>query len=761
MDRETARQEVLTRIKCTDFLERSKGGMYCCPFCGSGHGDNGTGAVKYYPETNTICCFGRCGMKKYDVIDLYREQNGTDYNTALSLMAADLGLIIDPYRPGAAADFAKDTPKNTQKGPQNAFVNTGDKTPVNDAKSPQEAPETDYTEYYKQCARNLSDPAAVSYLQARGISITTATVFGIGYDPAADPANAPGAMGDEYKPHPCPRIIIPTGKAHYVARSIDPETPRGYRKMNPSREKGADAPGIFNKEVFYEPGVQEVFVVEGAFDALSIIECGAAAVALNSTSNAKKLIEQLEQEPTQSTLILCQDNDAAGKGATEVLKQGLNKLKINYIIADINGKYNDPNDALTGDKVEFENAIRGAMERVRRGETDNQTPGLLPGQLTYTDAVRIFETADDRHLELKSFPKFSETAKIKVHDSVVIAADTGAGKSSLALNFLNDLNGDYPCIYINLEMDTITVLRRLTAIYSGIELDRIEGYKNDEKTAAAVNISLQAITSRKPLQVIRGAYMLQQIEGIIKQSTEGRDEPTIVIIDHSLLVDTQEHTGGRYERFTLVSEGLRRMALSYNIILFILLQQSRAGKTTDDERPKNSSLKESGSWENDATQICFLWYDPTDRKKKLLLTKNRSGSCGEFPLNYWKKTQTYTEGTGGAADTPGDTIPRKLTRREQQEQKLKIAYETAYFKTFGKPTIQAIAQAADVTTSTIKTWMKEYGGFMVNGKPVDPAGIDAVVEQQEFVKLTPADTTPFDDPAPATAGNGREITAKF
>ena len=407
-------------------------------------------------------------------------------------------------------------------------------------------------------------------------------------------------------------------------------------------------------------------------------------------------------------------------------------------------------------------ATTGAADQQTTGTTEEGKPGEpLPGLLTYSKAVNYFKTADDRYLELKSFPSFSATAKIKLHDSVVLAADTGAGKSSLALNFLNDLNGDYPCIYINLEMDIITVLRRLTAIYSGIELDRIEGYKHDEKTAAAVNVTLQAITNRKPLQVIQGAYMLQQIEEIIKRSIKGREEPTIVIIDHSLLVDTQDKTGGRYDRFTQVSEGLRRIALNNNIILFVLLQQNRAGKASEEERPRNSSLKESGSWENDATQICFLWYDPTDRRKKLLLTKNRSGGSGEFPLNYWQKTQTYTEATGGTAATPatGGAMQPRQSKRERQERKLQDAYTTAYFNTQGKPTLQAIAEAADVRTSTIKTWMKEYGGFMVDGQPIDPAGMDAIVEQQAFIKLTPANETPFDEPE--TAGNGQPITARF
>ena len=760
MDRDTAKQEIRGSWKRLFPADRKNKGIIC-PLCGSGSGKNGTGITENPKSPGQLKCWN-CGFQG-DVIDLYQQRDGSDYNTALNAAAADLGITIDPYRQSAAADFAETTPQNAQKAPQSDFRGADDKKPAADAKSPQRGAQqptaatiADYTAYYEQCSRNLSDPAAVSYLQARGISPATAAAYRLGYDAAwisPTVVRNQQAKGSDWKPDPTARIIMPVNKNHYVARAISPDV-KEFAKMN---ETGGGSTGIFNAGAVY--GEQEaVFVTEGIFDALSIIECGAAAVALNSTSNADLFIKQLEQRQTGATLVLCLDNDEPGKKAAAVLKQGLTRLNISYVTADINGRFKDPNEALTGDRAEFEKALQGAKEKAKNGEP-------LPGLLTYSDAVNIFETADDRHLELKSFPTFSETAKIQLHDSVVIAADTGAGKSSLALNFLNDLNGEYPCIYINLEMSVITVLRRLTAIYSGIELDRIEGYKHDEKTAAAVNISLQAITSRKPLQVIQGAYMLQQIEDIIKQSTKGRDEPTIVIIDHSLLVDTQERTGSRYDRFTQVSEGLRKMALSNNIVLFVLLQQSRAGKATDDERPRNSSLKESGSWENDATHVCFLWYDPADRKKKLLLTKNRGGSGGEFALNYWKKTQTYTEATGGAAaaQTAGDTMPRKQTKRERQKQKLLNAYETAYFNTFGKPTLQAIAEAADVTTSTVKTWLKEYGGFMVDGKPIDPAGIDAVVEQQEFIKLTPADNTPFDDPEPAkpAAGNGQEVTASF
>lgn len=733
LTRAQARQEV--RAHWREFGQPDKTGKgIICPFCDNGRGTgDGDGITENPRKPGQLKCW-KCGFTG-DSIDIYMKEYQVDHNTALQAMADYLGYEIEPYRPTVADDRAQ--------APQRDTARTTRETPAGQPKDAQAGAGTataaDYTGYYAECAQRIDDPAALSYLQARGISRETATAYRLGFDPAWTSPEAirrQRAKGSDWTPPATARLIMPVSKNHYVARAISPGIEKKYQKMN---ETGGGGIAIFNLSAIRQG--QTVFIVEGIIDALSIIECGGAAIALNSTSNAEQLIKRLETQHTDCSFVICPDNDDAGRRAAATLESGLQRLNLKYTTANISGGYKDPNDALTGNRQGLETAIKEAMEKA-------QEPEQLPGLLTYSDAVNIFETADDRTIEFKSFPEFGKTAKIKRHDSIVLAADTGAGKSSLAINFLNDLNNEYPCIYINLEMDAIDVLRRLTAIYSGIELDRIEGYKHDKKTAAAVNISLKAITGRKPLQVIQGAYMLQEIEDIIKRSTAGREGPTIVFIDHSLLVDTQKNTGSRYDRFTQVSEGLRKIALGNNIILFVLLQQNRAGKAIDDERPRNSSLKESGSWENDATQICFLWYDPTARRKKLLLTKNRHGSGGEFVLNYWKKTQTYTEATGGAqgAQPAGDATPRKQTKRERQKQKLLNAYTDAYFETCGKPTLQAVAEAADVTTSTIKSWLKEYGGFMVDGKPIDPAGIDAVVEQQEFIKLTPADDAPpFED----------------
>ena len=198
-------------------------------------------------------------------------------------------------------------------------------------------------------------------------------------------------------------------------------------------------------------------------------------------------------------------------------------------------------------------------------------------------------------------------------------------------------------------MDAATILQRLVAIHTGIELDRIEGYKHDANTRAEVNAAIAEITARKEIQLLEDIYDLKQIEAAIQAATVGRKEPTMVFVDTGLLVTLPNKNASRYERFTQISEELRRISRLNNVVMFVLLQQNREGKKGDGKKeeqkpPTNSSLKESGSWENDATKIMFLWKNPKTGSKELVVTKNRSGRTGSVTLDYSPRTQTYKEG---------------------------------------------------------------------------------------------------------------------
>lgn len=308
---------------CTKYLKKSKGNdMFCCPACGSGYGPNGTGAVRYYKGSRRWYCH-RCGTLG-DIFTLYEMKHGVDFNTALRALAEQLGTSVEPH-----------STKPARKCPPAP-------SPVQSGSAPK-----DLSDYFAECRARLHDPVAVSFLSGRGISVETAESCGLGFDPRADPAGS-----HRY----CARIVIPTNRFHYIARSIDPHIQSTYRTLN---NKGA-APDLFNRQALYAPGDEPVFVTEGAFDALSIIEAGGNAIALNSVANDRLLLTALRERPTNHPLLLCLDNDSAGWEACASLSEQLHGMAVTFrdVCTEICCEAGDPNAALQEDRANFIESVR-------------------------------------------------------------------------------------------------------------------------------------------------------------------------------------------------------------------------------------------------------------------------------------------------------------------------------------------------------------------------------------------------------------------
>ena len=279
MTREEARKEINRRPELVlSQLQKSKGGkQYICPICGSGGhgGKDSDGALTFYPDNNRFYCFacsdepGTFGGKGQDTLGALCLL----WSCSETEVFEREGITIDGsgYQRAtrsAQSDFSEAKRDKTPPTTEGAETASQELTEA-----------ADLTAYFAECRDRLKrSPEAISYLQGRGITLDTALQYWIGFDPAADPAQSN---------HPTPRLIIPTCRTHYVARSIDPNTPSKWAKMN---NKGG-RPAIFNAKVLQDSSTEAVFVTEGFFDALSIIEVGAAAIALNSTSNASKLLE--------------------------------------------------------------------------------------------------------------------------------------------------------------------------------------------------------------------------------------------------------------------------------------------------------------------------------------------------------------------------------------------------------------------------------------------------------------------------------------
>lgn len=575
--------------------------MYICPFCGSGNGSNGTGALKYYSKTNDCYCFS-CN-KKYDIFDLYMNETGSDYLTALNELAAQEGITIDKWPD--PSDIHQDAPKDSNSNVSRSNDEKHDENKKEDQRAKYEATEalqptfngrTDYTEYYIKCAARITDPEAAAYLSGRGISIETAKQYGIGYDPQADPANNPGGVGTPL--HPCKRIIVPTSPTHYVGRSIDPNTEAGYRKMNPKNS----TPGLFNDSALYQ--AESVFVVEGVFDALSILEAGADAIALNSTSNAEKLIKQLQKHRTEATVILCCDNDNAGKEANAKLRDGLQRLNIAHITADICGGYKDPNEYLQADRKAFSEAVEAAKVKAA-AKPDNVRDYI--SQFMGDDIQRFKNDIKTGYRNL------DEASGGLYSGFYVVAAISSLGKTTFCAQMADQIAASgHDVLYFSLEQSRLEMvsksLARITAqtdpkrAVTSLQIRKGQGGLMAEAAARAY---IKQVGDR--LSIIEGNFNcdISFIGDYIRQYIRRNQTRPVVFIDYLQIlqpIDTARNQTTKEIVDTTVTE-LKRLSRELNLTIFAICSVNRTNYLTPIDF---ESLKESGNIEYTADVVYGL-----------------------------------------------------------------------------------------------------------------------------------------------------------
>lgn len=316
-------------------LTQSRGkSQYNCPFCGSGTGKKATGAFTIYPDSNKFICFS-CG-RTGDIFDLIQQVEGINKRDVFKYAADKYRISID-----------RDTANKKNK------TDNGNKTKP----EKKETEEHDYTDFYKEANKHLAE---TDY--HRGITLETLNRFNVGYVPDWQPPGMQNAPKT-------PRLIIPRSRTSYLARDTRatkdiPEYQRQYTKQN--------SPGkisLFNIEAL-RTSTKPLYIVEGEFDAMSIVDIGGEALATCSTSNISSFLKELKGVMSEyagvMSLIIAFDEDEAGQKATDKLVKGLQELHKEYCIYRPYSGYKDANEALNADREEFKKAVLYGMENINK-----------------------------------------------------------------------------------------------------------------------------------------------------------------------------------------------------------------------------------------------------------------------------------------------------------------------------------------------------------------------------------------------------------
>lgn len=586
MEFEKAVEEIKASWKSLYPASKDKKGIIC-PLPSCGHGAHGDGIVRNTKSKNknALICFA-CGFKG-SVIDLIQQEKSMEFKEAVQYAAGQLGISIDEDQAGF--QVKRTAPAKAQKEQQ-----------VQEEPKAAE-PIADYRAYYTQCKARINDERAKEYLQSRGISLKTAESYFIGYD---DKWISPAAIakleaeGNSWRPGATARIIIPVSRNHYIARAIDSSIEKKYAKMN---EIGGGDVCIFNKSALYDSGT--VFITEGAFDALSIIEAGGEAIALNSTSNADKLAQLLKEQPTTATLILCLDNDEAGNKTTEALKSKLDALHVKNYKANICAGYKDANEALTGNKERFFEVIEKEKQRAQEGEKDD-LQGFL--DKVRTDLYKPYATG------LKFFDDLLAGGIMPQTLSLLLAAP-GTGKTTLCQQIAEEMaqNGK-PIVYLNLEMSREQMLakaisRRLFKKNRPMSAKHIlQGYNWSEQDEREITAEIEAYRADSYKYIKYNPdnvgtdinNILGYLHEIGEQAKGKGEQAPAVVVDYFHLITTTE----RLEVQELIKKaifGLKKYAMDYNTFVLGIVATNRTasgGQITLDSGRDSSNIEYTGDY---------------------------------------------------------------------------------------------------------------------------------------------------------------------
>ncbi len=229
-------------------------------------------------------------------------------------------------------------------------------------------------------------------------------------------------------------------------------------------------------------------------------------------------------------------------------------------------------------------------------------------------------------------------------DLIMLAARPGVGKTSLALNIATNAatKGNIPVAIFSLEMSGTQLVSRIISSEMMIDSSHLRSGELDDDDWEKLALALNTL-GKAPIYISENtAVKVSDIRATCRRLKAEKGLGLIVIDYLQLMQGTRSEN--RQQEVSDMSRSLKLLAKELNVPILTLSQLSRASEQRkDDNQPKLSDLRESGSIEQDADIVMFLYRDATNEEEnnmvKLSIAKHRSGSRGIIDL-IWKGEYT-------------------------------------------------------------------------------------------------------------------------
>lgn len=245
-------------------------------------------------------------------------------------------------------------------------------------------------------------------------------------------------------------------------------------------------------------------------------------------------------------------------------------------------------------------------------------------------------------------------AGLQKSDLLILAARPSIGKTTFALDIARQVGiySKVPVGIFSLEMGSDQLIDRMLAAQAGVDLWRLrtgklssDGPGNDfERLSDAMGVLSEApifIDDSGSLNIMEMRTMARRLQA--------EHNLGLIIIDYLQLMEGRSRGGdNRVQEISEISRGLKQLARELDIPVIALSQLSRAVESRPDQVPKLSDLRESGSIEQDADVVMFLYREdrvkpdtPNKNIIDIIVAKHRNGPVGKVSLFFEENATTF------------------------------------------------------------------------------------------------------------------------
>lgn len=236
------------------------------------------------------------------------------------------------------------------------------------------------------------------------------------------------------------------------------------------------------------------------------------------------------------------------------------------------------------------------------------------------------------------------TAGFQSGDLIIVAARPSMGKTTFAMNLCEQaaLHEDKPVLIFSLEMPSEQIMMRMLASLGRVDQTKIRTGQLDDDDWARVSSTMGIMLEQGKMYIDDGSGLTPtEVRSRARRIAREYGGLSMIMIDYLQLMQVPALSDNRTLEIAEISRSLKALAKELEIPVIALSQLNRSLEQRADKRPVNSDLRESGSIEQDADLIMFIYRDEVyndDSEDKgtaeIIIGKQRNGPIGRVRLTF-------------------------------------------------------------------------------------------------------------------------------